>query len=181
MRFTGQCIRRNGSGPDPALSHEPYRRDLSVLDPLDRDRREASPARHGDRLVVDDDVALDDAAAAQSRSSRARARGNPGARVGVVGPTRATRRSLPVIGLSPRQPSRWNRVGTSRPLEEGCSLTLGREARLFSPARPTASPGGRQGQIESRPPSEQCNETGEIDPPALSPPMPEAAGISAEA
>jgi hypothetical protein len=52
------------------------------------------------------------------------------------------------------------------PFEEGWSLTLGREARLLSPAGPTGSPGDRLGQPESRPPSEECNEPGEIDPPA---------------
>ena len=47
------------------------------------------------------------------------------------------------------------RLGRNFPtFEEGWSLTLGREARLFSPARPTGSSGGRPGQIESLPASE---------------------------
>ena len=33
------------------------------------------------------------------------------------------------------------------PFEEGWSLTIGREARLFSPAGPPGSPGGRQSRL----------------------------------
>ena len=66
------------------------------------------------------------------------------ARVGVVGPTRRNETVAPDDQV---QSSTAVEVKPGRDFphfKEGSSLTVALEARLFSPAEPTGSPGGRQ-------------------------------------